>query len=124
MRMSRAMRVLDERNRGQTLVISSADEVHVVPLRDILYVDLIKHDLQYHLEHRVLRRRGSLTSAARELPAALFVKLSQGCIVNMSHVRTIRGDSIELDDGTQLYFSRSRRKPCLEELSRFFGGTI
>lgn len=123
MRMSRAMRVL-ERNRGQTLTISSADEVHVVPLRDILYVDLIKHDLQYHLEREVLRRRGSLKSVAQELPATLFVKLSQGCIANMSHVRTIRGDSVELDDGTRLYFSRSRRKPCLEKLSRFLGGTI
>ena len=42
----------------------------------------------------------------------------------MSHVSAVLGDSIQLDDGTTLFFSRSRKKPCLETLARYFGGTV
>lgn len=124
MRMGRAMRAI-RRNAGKTLTISTPAGVRVVAMRDIVYVDLIRHDLQYHVtgEAKPLTMRGSLRRAEEELPSELFIRTSQGCLANMAHVRTVKGDSVETDSGTTLYFSRSRRKPCLEALARYLGGS-
>lgn len=125
MRMARAMRVI-RRNEGRALAISTPDGVRVVAMRDIVYIDLIRHDLQYHVigQDRALAMRGSIRRAEAELPSELFIRTSQGCLVNMAHIRTVRADAVETDDGTLLYFSRSRRKSCLEALARYLGGTV
>ena len=48
LRMDRAMRVV-QRSANTTVAIPTPDGVRVVRLADILYVDIIKHDLHYHL---------------------------------------------------------------------------
>ena len=125
MRMGRALRAM-EKNATRTVALPTAGGTRVVDVRDIAYVELVKHDLLYHvtgIDHP-LRRRGSISGAREELPQDLFITVSQGCLANMSHVSAVLGDSIQLDDGTTLFFSRSRKKPCLETLARYFGGTV
>lgn len=124
MRMARAMRAM-ERNAVQTKLISSPEGSRVVALRDICYVELVKHDLHYHLvDGGTVRERGSIRAAEESLPSDTFLRVSQGCLVNMSHVALIRPDSVTLDEGTQLYYSRSRKRACLDTLNRYLGGTI
>ena len=45
MRLDRAVRVM-ERNAGATLALPTVDGVRVVACRDVLYVDLLRHDVQ------------------------------------------------------------------------------
>ena len=125
MRMGRALRTM-EKNATRTVALPTAGGTRVVDVRDIAYVELVKHDLLYHVTGigHPLRRRGSISGAREELPQDLFITVSQGCLANMSHVSAVLGDSIQLDDGTSLFFSRSRKKPCLETLARYFGGTV
>jgi DNA-binding LytR/AlgR family response regulator len=125
MRMERALRVM-EKNAAHTMVLPTANGTRIVNVNDITHVELVKHDLLYHVVgfDQPLRRRGSISGAREELPQGLFITVSQGCFANMAHVTAVLGDSIRLDDGTQLFFSRSRKKPSLETLARYFGGTI
>ena len=124
MRMARAMRAM-ERNFVQTRLVSDPDGSRVVALRDIVYLELVRHDLHYHLaDGSTIRERGSIRAAEESLPSDTFLRMSQGCLVNMGHVALVRTDSVELDDGTQVYFSRSRKRACLDTLNRFLGGTI
>ena len=124
MRMARAMRAM-ERNFVQTRLVADPDGSRVVALRDIVYLELVRHDLHYHLaDGSTIRERGSIRAAEESLPSDTFLRMSQGCLVNMGHVALVRTDSVELDDGTQLYFSRSRKRACLDTLNRFLGGTI
>lgn len=124
MRMARAMRAM-ERNAEQTRLISSPDGSRVVSLHDILYVDLVYHDLHYHLKDgSVPHERGSVRSAEDTLPSQSFLRISQGCLINMGHVALIKADGVTMDDGTALYFSRSRKRICLDTLNRFLGGTV
>lgn len=125
MRMGRAMRVM-EKNAAHTMALPTASGTRVINVNDITHVELAKHDLLYHVPgfDQPLRRRGSISGAREELPQDLFITVSQGCLANMAHVTTVLSDSVRLDDGTQLFFSRSRKKPCLETLARYFGGTI
>ena len=125
MRMDRAMRAV-RRNGDQRIAIPTASGVRLVSVHDIVFVELQRHDLVYHTADGTdqLRARGSIRQAVESLPASSFVQPSQGCLANMAHVSAVRSDSVEMDDGTPLYFSRSRRRDCLETLSRYFGTTI
>lgn len=125
MRMGRALKTM-EKNATHTMAIATTSGTHVVNVGDIVFVELEKHDLLYHVAglDQPLRRRGSISGARGELPQDLFITVSQGCLANMAHVSTVLSGSLQMDDGTTLYFSRSRKKPCLETLARYFGGTI
>ncbi len=125
MRMDRAMRAV-KKNAGRTVAIPTAGGMRLVEIDDIIYVELSKHDLVFHLcgIQGGLRRRGSIKSLVDELPTDKFLLVSQGCIANMGHIATVRGDAVMLDDGTMLYFSRSRKRPGMETLARYLGGTI
>lgn len=124
MRMERAMRLV-ERNAGGTVVLPTQDGVRVVHQHDITYVDMLKHDVIYHLaDGERLRERGSLKAAAAKLDAQLFLRISSGCLVNMARVARIRRDSVVTDDGDELFFSRSQRRRALETLANYVGGSI
>lgn len=124
-RMDRAMRVVARRSQGR-LVLPTHDGVRVVRLEDVLYVDIVKHNLRYHLagEDEPLVVRGTIAGVVAELAGRGFVKLSSGCVANMAQVARIRAQSVVMSDGAELWFSRSQRKPALETLSQYVGGSL
>lgn len=124
-RMDRALRVM-RRHESSTLALPTADGTRVVRLADILYVDIVKHDLQYHIagEEEPLRNRGTITQVVRDLSEKGFLKIAASCVINMAQVARIKAQSVEMSDGTELWFSRSQRKRALEELSRYVGRSI
>mgnify|MGYP004638535787 FL=1 len=127
MRLDRAVRVM-ERNAGTTLALPTADGVRVVACRDVLYVDLLRHDVQYHLAGGdVLGMRGSLKAAEAqlaELAPGGFVRVSSWCLVNMAQVARIEGDGVTASDGKKIFFSRSQKKRSLEALANFMGRSM
>lgn len=127
MRLDRAVRVM-ERNAGTTLALPTADGVRVVACRDVLYVDLLRHDVQYHLAGgEALGMRGSLKAAEAqlaELAPGGFVRVSSGCLVNIAQVTRIEADGVTAADGQKLFFSRSQKKRALEALANFMGRSM
>lgn len=124
MRMDRALRIM-ERNAGRTLALPTEDGLRVVRCADILYVDMDKHDVQYHLaDGGLLRERGSLRAAGEKFEGLGFLRISSGCLINMGQVKRIGSTSVVMADGTELYYSRSQRKRALETLANFVGRSI
>ena len=125
MRMDRAVRVM-ERNAHHTLALPTADGVRVVSCPDISYVDMLKHDVCYHLADGsgVLRERGSLRAAEERLAGQSFLRISSGCLINMGQVARIGPASVTMSDGTELFYSRSQRKHALETLANYVGRSI
>lgn len=68
--------------------------------------------------------RGTLSRTAAELGDKGFVKTSASRIVNMAQVVRIRQRSVVMADGSEIFFSRSQRKPALERLAGFVDRTI
>lgn len=122
--MDRAMRVV-HRNASTTLSIPTADGLRVVPVADVLYVDILRHDLHYHLagEPEALRVRGSIRAAAETLGDS-FVKVSASCLANMAQVKLVRQGSVLMADGTELFFSRGCRKAALETIASYVGRSL
>ena len=71
-----------------------------------------------------MRLRGTLSRTAAELGDKGFVKTSASHIVNMAQVVHIRQGAVVMADGSEIFFSRSQRKPALERLAGFVDRTI
>lgn len=124
LRMDRAMRQLRKRT-GATVTLPTSEGSRVVAVRDIVYVDILRHDLYYHVDGLAapLRLRGSIKAAADELGTD-FVRISSSCLANMAHVRLIRQGSVVLSTGEELFFSRGCRKEALETLNVYVGRSM
>lgn len=125
LRMGRALRVM-ARNEGASVTIPTADGLRVVAERDIVYVEILRHDLYWHIagEKDPLRMRGSLTAAAQQLGTKHFCRVSASHLINMGQVSLVRTNSVVMSDGTEIAFTRSRKKEALEALARFVGGGL
>ncbi len=124
MRLDRAMRVL-ARNEGHVLSVPTADGLRRIAASSVVYIDLDKHDVQYHLEDGgCLKTRGSLRAVMEELGQGTFARISSGCLINMQRVARIGSDSVTMSDGSELFFSRRERKAALEALANFMGRSI
>ena len=125
MRMDKAMRHI-RRNGGRSIAIGTRDGMRVVPLADIEYVEISRHDLSYHLvgEDEPLTVYGSLTAFEQEVAGGPFVRISNSCLVNMNRVRAVRGSELVMHDGGALYFSRSKKREAVETITGFLGGSI
>lgn len=119
--MDRAMRTL-ERARQSQVTVSTRGGVHVFQESDLVYVETVNHDLIYHLAAGAepIRVRGSLTEAHEQLGGG-FLRISNHCVINMSHVVRARGDAFELSDGSVQYASRARKREALAALARYLG---
>ncbi len=125
MRMDKAMRRI-RRNASRSIAIGTRDGMRVVALSDIEYVEVSKHDLSYHLvdEEEPLVVYGSLVAFEQEVTGGTFVRISNSCLVNMNHIRSMRGGELTMRDGQVLYFSRSKKREAIETITAFLGGSI
>lgn len=103
-----------------------------VSTRDLLYVEVRKHNLLYHLAtlgsassksvSEVLESRGSLKECAQELEPYHFYPCNRYSLVNLGHVRALMGEDLVLDTGEVLDVSRRAKKSLMEALTGYFGG--
>jgi two-component system response regulator LytT len=124
LRMERAVKAMDAR-RGQTLSVHAKEGLRIFPARDLVLVETRGHDIAYVLRDGTeLTVRKALREAASELPSPPFIQASSDSIINMANVSGIEGSKIELEDGTDVFMSRSKRKSCLEALARYLGDSL
>lgn len=124
LRMDKAMRTLARRGtRGVT--VTTPDGTRVVPIADIVYVDVRNHDLAYHLSSgETLTTRLTLSKAEASFEGSSMVRISNNCLVNMAHIESIVPDGLMMRGGETLFFSRSRKKAAMAIIARYLGGSL
>ena len=122
LRMDRAVRVL-RRTMGRVLYVAAKDAVHVMPVTEIVAVEVRNHTLTYHLSGREpVKVRGTLAEVLERLSDATFVRISNSCLVNMDHIRTIQGLEVTVSTGESLFLSHPRRAEAMARIADYFGG--
>lgn len=123
LRMDRAMHALAQK-RQRAVKIQSRGETRIFTTSELVFVEVSGHNLVYYLASgQTVEARSSLAAAAAELTDAGFLKISSGCIINMAHVRGVADAQVTLSDGSSVWISRANKRRCLEEISRYLGGT-
>lgn len=103
-----------------SLIISTNREVRRISAFKIIYVEVQRHKLFYHLEDCVLESWGTLAALEESLPPKMFSKVNSGMLVNLNHVTAVKEDEITVSGGT-LPLSRRRKKEFLADLAHYFG---
>ena len=112
---------------SERIVIPTSGGVRVTPVRDVCYVELVRHDLVFHLSsgEEPIRVRGTIRQVTEHIrPEGPLLQISSGCVVNMDYVQLIKGSEVQMTDGAALPLSRARRREAIESFSSYLGGPL
>lgn len=110
------------RSRQTTnLIIPQENGLRRVAARDVRYVEVSLHRLHIHTGDGVLTAPGSLADMERQLSGEPFARCNKGYLVNLRHVRLVKGDTV-LVGGDELLISRRKKKEFLQAVTDYYGG--
>lgn len=117
--MDKVMHRLSQQNQD-SLIVSTNREVRRISASRVIYIEVQRHRLFYHLEDCVLESWGTLASLEESLPPKMFSKVNSGMLVNLNHVTSVKEDEVFVGkEGLPL--SRRRKKEFLTDLAHYFG---
>ncbi len=120
MKLDKAL--IHARNRQiVSIIIPQEDGLHRIAARDICYVEVSFHRLCVHTVDSVLAAPGSLTEIEHQLAGEPFARCNKGYLVNLRHVKLVRGDTV-LVGGDELLISRRKKKEFLQAVTDYYGG--
>ena len=88
----------------------------------IRYIEVINHDLIFHLVSEEIASRGALKEIEKELSGEFFFQCNKGFLINLAYVDGIVGSDVQIGDD-RLQVSRSRKKPLMDALNRYMAET-
>lgn len=118
-KLERAIRLANR--GGESLLIAQRGSTRRVALRDIGYIEIRSHNLEYHTDDGTISAYGSLQEIEERLSGSAFIRCGKPYLVNSSHIAQVAGDTVTLADGTQLPIGRAYRKSFLLALAEQLG---
>ncbi|MCR5491443.1 MAG: LytTR family DNA-binding domain-containing protein [Bacilli bacterium] len=101
--------------------IKTASGLARVSTEKLVYVEVARHRLYYHLVDDVLEVTGALGKVEEELKEFGFLRCNQCYLVNPRFITGIKGNDL-LIGGVVLLISRPRKSAFLEELAKWYAG--
>ena len=108
---------------NEYLWIKEGSTNYKVLLKDIYYIEVIRHDLILHKKDGNKTFRGSLVSIEEEINKIndkLFSRCNNCFLINLYYVDSISKDTLQLLNKEKLQISRNRKKKFVEDVSIFF----
>lgn len=96
----------------------------VIRSGDIIYAEVIKHDLTLHTTHGSFTERYALKDLESKLENSHFSRPNYCYLVNLEYVVSIRKFDLTLRNGDVLQISRNRKKGFSDDFSRYLGGSL
>lgn len=107
-----------ENNRDAEILLSYGGKVRRVGVNEVCYVEVVGHNICYHIVGDSMMVHGSLTNAEQILPTEYFVRCNSGFLVNLNFVQAVEKDFVQVA-GHRLPISRPRRKDFLAAVTKF-----
>ena len=117
LRMGRAVKHV-QKEKLDVLSIRNDGKINIVSVRDIKYVEVIRHKLLFHTTAGIVEGTGSLRETEDQLAEKYFVRCNKSYLVNLWYVRGVDGSTVDVD-GEELIVSRPRKKEFLSALNRY-----
>ena len=123
MKFRRILKALEHKCNDASITLSSRFEKKKIRVLDIMYVEVINHDLFFHLTDGQYRVIGTMNNIEKQLAPHHFVRLNAAYLANLKYVTALHGEYAVVG-GTELHISRSRRQSFLTEFTKYSGGSV
>ena len=121
MNLDRALRHIRQ-SSAHSIMVSTDEDVRVVPVGQIVWVEIKGHHVTFHLEDgESLESYGTLSQIEKDLAGAPVLRVSKSFIVNMDKVRRVSGLRLMLVSGDEVPISRVRRREIVDALNDHLG---
>lgn len=123
MKFRRILKALEHKCNDAYITLSTRFEKKRIRILDIMYIEVINHDLFFHLNNGQYRITGTMSEIEKQLSAYHFVRVNSGYLVNLKYVTALHGEYAVLN-GIELHVSRSRKQNFLTEFAKYAGGSV
>lgn len=104
---------------AQPLTVTDADNrTHVVAPSEALYLESDGRGTLWHTKTEKIRSAASINKSAAMLPEDKFIQIYRSIYVNISEIKRIDSDRLELSDGSVLPLSRRRRRDTVSAVMK------
>jgi DNA-binding LytR/AlgR family response regulator len=103
------------------ITISVKGGARKIGVSSIDYVEVIDHDLYFHVGTELIETRGTIRDVENELAPYHFFKCNKGCLINLARVTGYHRNDVVVGK-TMLPVSRSRKKPLQEAIHAYLDG--
>ena len=86
---------------------------------DITYVEGYRRRLKFHTVESEYEQSGKVSDVYEKLKTHGFLRVHQGYIINMRHIKTFGSTDVTLLDGTVIPIGEKRRKEALQMYDRY-----
>lgn len=104
--LKKAMKTISEEN--YILESMKGGLVNKLYVKDIEYIDIVKHYINFYWKDDTYKKRGSINEYEDKLDSDGFIKINRGTLVNIRFIKEILKCTLVLLDGRKLVISRDR----------------
>lgn len=108
-------------NEEKGIMITLAGGMRRISTDKLMYVEIIKHRLYYHLVDDVIEMTGVLANVEAELKKYGFLRCNKCYLVNPKFIVSVKNSEVQVGNH-MLQISRPRRASFMAELSNWFAG--
>jgi DNA-binding LytR/AlgR family response regulator len=110
-------------NENRNITLNTKNGICRISTDKIIYVEIIKHRLFYHLVDEVIEMTGVLSEVEETLKDFGFLRCNQCYLVNPKFIVSVKGKEIFVAN-TSLQISRPRYNQFMKDLTNWYAGRI
>lgn len=119
LRLERVMKKLSKKN-DKFIVIPSDGGYNKVETNSILYVEVMSHDILFHLKDgKKITTTGTLKKFEEELRAYWFIRCNSCYLVNAHNIKRVEKLDIQLVNGETIAISHPKKKSFMAEMKKY-----
>lgn len=105
---------------GDFVWVTSQGIIRRVPVMDIYFIEVIRHEIHIHTKQEVVAFRGTLKQMEEKLEGKPFSRCHNCYIVNLHYVSGVDGELVRLEHCNEgVYMSRNRKKKFMADLTNY-----
>lgn len=110
---------IDGRTSKKRFVFQNGSQLMNLAQSEILYFEGQANYLAIHTSGEEYRMRSTMTGLEEELKNSGFLRIHKGFLVNLEHVRILKTEGLELDNGEVLPIGKSYSEAAKKSILRF-----
>ena len=106
-------------SRNKNFIFHNASKLVTLAQSEILYFEGQANYLAIHTTSEVFKMRSTMAAVEKELEDSDFLRIHKGFLVNLEHIRVLKTEELELDNGTILPIGKSYSEAAKKSILRY-----